>query len=407
MTTQADAPNPDTPQSPITAVTHRDPYPYYAELVAQTPLYYSDALQLWIACGADAVNAVLTSDLCHVRPPAEPVPKALLGSAAGDIFRHLVRMNDGETHRPMKQAVSSTFATLDMAFVTEESARWACTLSREVAGESDFSELTEFSFTFPVFVVASLIGVPPTDLPEVAMWLRNFVGCLAPSGSPEQIELGKIAAGHLLDLFRGLLADNPTRSGDGVLSRFAGGATQSGIKDREAIIANAIGFLSQAFEATAGLIGNSLVTLASHDEVRQQVRRDPDILLKVVREVVRFDAPIQNTRRFVATSGIVAGEEMREGDAVLVVLAAANRDPAANALPAKFDLNRKERQVFTFGVGRHACPGEMLATTIAKAGVSQLIERGIRLEELVDSFTYRASANARIPIWAQTGHFGG
>src|SRR5207247_2304699 len=119
----------------------------------------------------------------------------------------------------------------------------------------------------------------------------------------------------------------------------------------------------------------------------------------IVREMIRYDSPVQNTRRFLAGSGIVAGQEMEESDAVLVVLAAANRDPAANIAPAQFDPFRKERRAFTFGMGPHACPGEMLSTIIAEAGVAQLITSGIKLEKLADSVTYRPSANARIPIW--------
>src|SRR6266567_128919 len=70
------------PGNPIAAVTHPDPYPCYADLVATTPLYRDDTLGLWVATSAEVVLAVLTSDLCRVRPAAEPVPKALLGSPA-------------------------------------------------------------------------------------------------------------------------------------------------------------------------------------------------------------------------------------------------------------------------------------------------------------------------------------
>src|SRR5260370_23240595 len=94
------------PTDPIAAVTHRDPYPYYARLVAERPLYHDRDLGLWVASSAEMVNAVLASELCRVRPPAEPVPRALAGTAAGEVFRRLVRMNDGDGHQPLKRAVS-------------------------------------------------------------------------------------------------------------------------------------------------------------------------------------------------------------------------------------------------------------------------------------------------------------
>src|SRR5262245_40231524 len=108
------------PQDPITAVTHPDPYDYYADLVARKPHYYDDQLKLWVAASAGAVTDVLTNDLCRVRPATEPVPEALLGSPAAEIFRHLVRMDDGERHYPSKQAVAAALASLDVVQVAQQ-----------------------------------------------------------------------------------------------------------------------------------------------------------------------------------------------------------------------------------------------------------------------------------------------
>src|SRR5262249_26387584 len=96
------------PHNAIAAVTNSDPYPYYADLVATRPIAWTEPAKLWVAASAAAVTAVLTSDLCRVRPATEPVPSVLLGSPAADIFRYLVRMNDGQRHSPMKGAVFST-----------------------------------------------------------------------------------------------------------------------------------------------------------------------------------------------------------------------------------------------------------------------------------------------------------
>ncbi|HKQ92753.1 MAG TPA: cytochrome P450, partial [Blastocatellia bacterium] len=178
-------------------------------------------------------------------------------------------------------------------------------------------------------------------------------------------------------------------------------AKRVGREEADAIVANGIGFLSQAYDATAGLIGATLLALASRPEIRDQVGADPELLSPVIQEVLRYDSPVQNTRRFLAEDGIVAGEKMKAGDAILVILAAANRDPSVNPNPERFDIFRKERRIFSFGVGAHACPGEALATTIAKAGVERLIASGVVLEGLNETITYRASANARIPIFEE------
>jgi cytochrome P450 len=357
------------PSDPIAAVTHPDPYPFYADLVARKPLYCDDALKMGVASSAEAVTAVLTSDLCRVRPPAEPVPAALLGSPAAEIFRHLVRMNDGPGHCPFKQAVSGALDSVDPERVAAESRRWA---ERLEAGQ-----LADFAFSLPVVVVASLLGVPEDALPQTVLWMRSFVPSLAPGCGPEALERGKKAAGQLLDLFRSLLRQGRA---EGLLATLAQEARGVGREDETVIAANAIGFMFQAHDATAGLIGNTLIALASYPTETSR-------LAEAIQETLRYDPPVQNTRRFVAQDGIVAGEAMRAGEAILVVLAAANRDPAA-----------PPERIFTFGAGLHACPGEKLAMTIAQAGIERLLDTGFDVERFAATRAYRPSANGRIPF---------
>ena len=381
------------PADPIAAVTHPDPYPYYAELVAERPLHRDAALGLWVAASAEAVTGVLRSDLCRVRPPAEPVPKALVGSPAGDLFARLVRMNDGIAHLRLKPAISGTLQTMDMGRAAEASRMWARLLAEELRPATDLAGLTEFAFRLSPHVVGTLLGIPRDRLGETATLVAEFVRGLAPSSAPAEIERAKEAAARLTALGRGLLDD--ARAEDGLMARLA----RHG-RDVEAVVANGIGLLSQAYEATAGLIGNTLLALGREPVALERVGASPGALRGVVRETLRHDPPVQNTRRFVAVAGEVAGRAMAEGDAVLVVLAAANRDPAANPDPHRFDPLRRDARSFTFGAGAHACPGEMLATTIAEAGVDRLLVSGLALPPLASRTSYRPSANGRIPLFA-------
>jgi cytochrome P450 len=368
------------PTNPIVAATHPNPYPYYAALATENPLYFDLDLGLWVASSAQTVRAVLESTICRVRPVTEPIPKTLLGSPAADIFGHLVRMNDGEYHGSLKGAVTKTVQPIDMANVRQLSLEWTQVLARDLR----LHHLSQFAFQLPVFVIGSLLGIPKNSLSQTAQWIDDFVRCLAPVSSSEQIEKGKEAARYLLELMRSVLSNNTS----GLLSSLSKHLGHQAIT-----IANGIGFLSQAYEATAGLISNSLLLLARHPDLQATFRNHPAVFIK---EVLRYDSPIQNTRRFVAEDGMVANQNMKEGDAILVLLAAANYDLSVNPNPYRFDPFRKELHLFTLGLGKHACPGEILAATITQATLEYLTEY-IDLTSLHTSVSYRPSANTRIP----------
>ena len=368
----------EPPANAIAAVTHPDPYPYYADLVSRRPLQRDEALGLWVATSADVVTATLTSEICRVRPAAEPVPAPLVGTAAGDVFRRLVRMNDGAYHVRMKPSVSATLAMLAAPTVGRHATEAAHALADALAPAAHPERITDFAFRLPAEVVGRVLGLPSETLPATSAHVGAFVRALAPGATPADVERGAAAAAALVAAVR-------------TLPRFTAASDD--------VVANAVGFLSQAYEATAGLIGNTLVALARHAEVRERVAREPALLPAIVSEVARHDAPVQNTRRFVAEAGVVAGHAMKAGETVLVVLAAANRDPAANSNPDRFDPARRERRSFTFGFGPHACPGEAVAVTIAAAGVAALLAAGLAPERVAAAPIYRPSPNTRIPVF--------
>lgn len=387
-----------SPRDPVAAATHADPYPYYAALVAHRPIYRDERLGLWVASSARAVSAVLASELCLVRPPAEPVPSALLGSPAAEIFRYMVRMNDGERHHPNKQGVTAALRSLEARTILELARRWTRPLLERSRQEMTYP-LHKLAFHLPVYVVASLLGVSSAHLPQIAQWMDAFVPALAPGCTPEQLQQGKEAAARLTDRFHTLLAAQQAEHTSSLLTCLATEMIRAGQENPAAISANAIGLMFQAYDATAGLLGNSMVTLARHPTIYAQITASPQLLPLLVAEVLRYDPPVQNTRRFLARSGEVAGQEMQAGEAILLVLAAANRDPALNPQPEHCELRRENRQHFTFGEGLHACPGATLASTIALGGLEQLLACGLQPAAVATTVTYRPAANVRIALF--------
>jgi cytochrome P450 len=389
----------DMPQGPIAAVTHPDPYAYYASLVAQGGFRRDEVLGLWVASSAEAVTAVLAHPASRVRPADEPVPRALLGSPAAEIFRHLARMNDGAGHCPLKQALGASLDGIEPRQLTATAETCADRLTTDFGPGTHPAHLTELAFALPVYVVSSLLGVAEALQPELVSLVRNVVRCLFPGGTADEVERGKQDAGHLIEVFRAELSATQGVPGPSLLSSLAGHARRFGADDT-VVIANSIGFMTQAYEATAALIATTLLTLARQPELLARIAESPDALGGIVEEALRFDSPVQNTRRFLAEPAHLGGQLLPAGESVLVVLAAANRDPRANPDPDSFDAARHAPQVFSFGIGPHACPGRSLATSIACSGVARLLARGVDPRRLDRQPGYRPSVNCRMPLLA-------
>jgi len=380
----------DTPLDPVAAVTHANPYPFYAELRAGPPLVWNEALRLWVASRAEVIESLLLAHgALRVRPAAEPVPRAIAGSAAGEVFGHLVRMNDGTAHQAHRPALQRALAGLDLGV--------ARTAALRVAHGVPAQPLSDALFSMPVRTVAHLLGFGDEALPQVDRWMRDFVACLSPLSTPEQLQAASAAAGELMTRFEALAASAPPR--DGTLLAAVLAESRAGAPPSRALLANLVGLLSQTCDATAGLLGNSLIALMREPSL-QQAAQTPSGLQAIVEETARHDPSVHNTRRFAAEPVAIAGTTLAAGDAVLLVLAAANRDPALNPEPERFSLVRARRRMLGFGHGMHACPGQALACTLAAAGLEAVLHRTPDLAALRErGWHYRPSVAARIPVF--------
>jgi cytochrome P450 len=371
---------------PLQAASHADPYEYYATLVRERPFGRDERAGIWVAASAAAVEAVLLSADFEVRPANDRVPRAIEGSSAGTIFSRLVRMNDGRFHEQVKPAVESALDTLDPSGVAEFAGHLAAPLLRD--REVDLVRLV---FDVPAGALALALGVPDADVAQTTGAVAAFAGCIPATATPTAIEAANAGAARLLDQFSAIVSHPTSKPMRRLVESCPMAAT-----DPLVPVANAVGLMSQTMEATAGLIGNALVALARRPAVASEAAADPVTAAGVVREVVRYDAPVQNTRRFASAPTVVAGVEVQPGDAVLVMLAAANRDPAANSDPDAFRLDRDSPRTYTFGLGRHRCPGERFALAIAARVVHDYLRAGHDLGRFAD-VAYLPLANARIP----------
>jgi cytochrome P450 len=304
-------------------------------------------------------------------------------------------MTDGSRHDRPKLALERALAAIP---TYEVEARARHTATHSVPTSLDPAALNAWVFDTPVAVASDLLGFPADESSAIVAWTRQFVACLSPLSTPEQLLTACAAAAALRSRMQSLLNSIDSDSGK-LISRVRDQAASVGWVDDASIVANLIGLLSQTYEATAGLIGNAIVALARQPTLLGEVRVLTDGWDQLVHETSRYDSPVQNTRRFVVEPTTIAGVDLAPGAAVLLVLGAANRDPYANPDPERFRLERPDRCVFSFSRGAHACPGEALARTIAATALST------QFDAMPDgglarlAWTYKPSTNSRLPIF--------
>ncbi len=352
------------PHNAIEAVTHPDPYPYYRRLREERPLFYDPGLGLWVVSSHAAVSAALHHPSLRVRPPAEPVPAPLQGTATGEVFAHLVRMTDGDfhaEHKPVLEQRTRQWQRADVACAAEDAA----------TGLSPELSANEVLTTLPLQTMARLLGVPESERDSTCRWALHFAQGIAPGANTATLALAHEAAAALMAQGRAI----------GL------GLAQS---------ANRIAFLQQAVDATAGLLGHTALKLAQDSDLADG---SLDAMRAFVREVERYAAPIQNTRRFAAEPLMLLDQFINAGQGLLLILASANRDDALNPEPHRFDPRRALGRSMGFGEGTHACPGAHIAIEMVAVGARNIRARG-RFDAWFSRRTgFRPLTNARVPVF--------
>jgi cytochrome P450 len=305
-------------------------------------------------------------------------------------------MTDGPKQCPLKAAALDAIHLESVNECGRLAFDFANTLKNRSPNSPSLDVIRRFMFLLPTNTIGACLGVSRNDLDRLTVEVGTFASGISPLATTEQRTLGDCAAEALTDRIERLVKEKPQEA---LLLRsfFTAGIERS--IDETALVRNVIGFLFQTYDATAGLLGNSLRVLARNDSVYRALQEDYDRLRPFAWEVMRFDPPVQNTRRFASEDIQLGGATVHTGDQVLLILAAANRDPSAFPNPAHFELDRVGSPAFGFGLGRHECPGQPLALEITCAALRVLLSSSFPIKEMPGDEIYRASANTRIPLY--------
>lgn len=234
-------------------------------------------------------------------------------------------------------------------------------------GQADL--VPQFTFTFPLRVMAHIIGVPITDYEQVHGWALDLVSV---GDDPPR---GFAAAQAIVDYLRPILAERKAAPRADLLSRLVPAEVDGSRLSDEEVVSFLRLLLPAGAETTYRLIGSTLFALLTHPHALEEARADSAALDLVIEETLRWESPVQYVSRETTQPVVLGGIEVPEGAMLSVVLGSANRDERHYDDPDRFDIHRRNDDHLAFGFGPHFCAGSHLARLEARIAVGALLDR--------------------------------
>jgi cytochrome P450 len=366
-----------------------DPYPVYAELREAQTRSGGAPVRSRTGIAALATHASCEAVLRDRRFGVQPAGggSRLGGRAAetgdgGSLLEPLelsLLTLDPPDHTRLRRLAQPAFSPRRLAHYRTVAERVTADLLDDAVARSRrdgaFDLVRELASPLPIAVISALLAVPDVDSERFARWGRALGSALDGVRSPAHARELSAARAQVRSMLAGLLAQRRADPGEDVVSSLAT-AVEGGTATADEALALAQLLLVAGFETTTNLIGNAVQALHRAPGQWAALVGDPSLAAAAVEETLRFDPPVQLTARFAHEDLEVGGARLRRDSGVLVLLGAANRDPAAHPDPDRFDLHREQAVPhLAFSGGVHYCLGAPLARLEAEVALRLLAER--------------------------------
>ncbi|MDF3015595.1 MAG: cytochrome hydroxylase [Thermomicrobiales bacterium] len=243
----------------------------------------------------------------------------------------------------------------------------------ERAPDRQMELISQFSYPLPITVICDMLGIPPQDREQTRHWSENLLS----AQSPERMEEIRRNIGEFITYLRDLFARKRETPEDDLISQLLQVEVEGDRLTEDEVLAMVFILFVAGHITTVNLIANGVFALLTNPEQAAKLRSDPGLVSNAVEEVLRYYGPAETTTpRFAGEDVELGGQAIAKGDPLLVVLAAADRDPARFADPQAFDITRGDaNRHIAFGKGIHACLGAPLARLEGQVALSTLFRR--------------------------------
>lgn len=358
-----------------------DPYPVYARMRDQGPVYWSERLRRLVVVHYRECEAGLRDPrwskqmvpaLMENRPESA---RAELAPMVNALSRQML-FADPPDHTRLRSLVNKAFTPRTVEGLRSRIAEITGRLLDQVAGRGEMDVIRDFAYPLPATVICEMLGIPLEQRDQfkrwsddVAAWIGNM------EGDPEidrRTQRSLAEAGDYFAAFGAELRENPR---DDLMSALVHAEEDGDGLSLEELMANAMLLLAAGHETTTNLIGNGLLALLRNPEQLQRLRQDPQLAGTAVEEFLRYDSPAQLVARLAVTEMEVAGQALPPGTVVGYLLGAANRDPRQFENADQLDVGRQNNKHLSFAHGIHFCLGAALARAEGEIALTAILDR--------------------------------
>lgn len=349
-----------------------DPFPFYEECRREGDVVWNDTAAAWLILGYHPARRILAEPGWTSSPLANPNTPAPLSATDPDVLRHNILFTDGVDHLRLRGAVRDVFTRNFIARLRTGIDTIAAHTIGPIPTGDEIDFMTHVARPLPIAVAAAWMGL---DI-NAARLLRDespaITRMLTDSSDATAVENGADALAALLTEFLPLAADRRRHPGEDLLS-FIAADTDLELDD---VVTTAIIIAIAGHETTANLLGTAMIRLltAQRGGVRP-IEAIDTIDERLITELLRLDGPAQAVVRTATHDHTFGDATIRAGEPALVVLAAANRDPAVFPSPDQLRTDRPGPAPLTFGHGAHYCLGAALARLETVTALQRVLAR--------------------------------
>jgi cytochrome P450 len=304
--------------------------------------------------------------------------------------RHAILNLDPPDHTRIRRLVSAAFTVRRVEQLRPRVRQLAGELLDDLAAAGAGGEpvdlMSRFAFPLPFQVITDLLGMPQGNRDQLRSWSHTITRALEPINDPETMGDIVAASDSMNAHIREAIAWKRQNPADDLLSAMIA-AEEDGDRLSEIELMEQVSLLYLAgHETTVNLIGNGTLALLRHRDQLEALAADPTLDAQAADELLRYDSPVQASRRIVMQDTEIAGEPVRPGELVISLLGAANHDPERwGPTASQLDLRREGAgQHLSFGSGIHHCLGAALARLEGAEAIGALVRRFPRLELATD-----------------------